>query len=248
MINIIGHRGGRALWPENSIMGFRKAVTAGVDYIELDVHLSADGQVIVMHDPTLERTTLGTGTVVEKTAAELTGIKLRDADGECISTLDNVFSTLAPEGAKFLVEIKTDPLAARYPGIEQKVIDLIERHGLRARTRIISFVPEILETVREIWPEAGVATPIHRGPAQMLGGVFKAIDRFDSVPGCIINIEQSLLKFCYEDAVRRVGAHRLGAGAVHSEADLRFWLSKDVAQVATDYPDRAVAIRRELGR
>ena len=55
------HRGGAALWPENSLLAFGNALALGVDYLELDVHLSRDGEVMVIHDATLERTTTGTG-------------------------------------------------------------------------------------------------------------------------------------------------------------------------------------------
>ena len=68
---LAAHRGGARLWPENSLRAFREALALGVDLLELDVHLSADGEVVVIHDPTLDRTTTGTGPVVDRTAAEL---------------------------------------------------------------------------------------------------------------------------------------------------------------------------------
>src|SRR6185437_4333063 len=75
MIRILGHRGGRELWPENSLQGFRNAIALGVDAVEFDVHLSADDEVMVMHDPSLDRTTTGDGLVRDKTAAELSNFK-----------------------------------------------------------------------------------------------------------------------------------------------------------------------------
>ena len=60
---IAAHRGGALLWPENSLTAFRSALALGVDLVELDVHLSRDGEVVVIHDPTLERTTSGQGAV-----------------------------------------------------------------------------------------------------------------------------------------------------------------------------------------
>ncbi|WP_375263913.1 glycerophosphodiester phosphodiesterase family protein [Palleronia sp.] len=63
MTAITGHRGARNLWPENSLMGFRKAAELGCDAIEFDVHLTVAGELVVIHDPTLERTTEGAGEV-----------------------------------------------------------------------------------------------------------------------------------------------------------------------------------------
>jgi len=56
---IAAHRGGAGLWPENSLLAFRSAIALGVDFLEFDLHLTADGEVIVLHDPTLDRTTTG---------------------------------------------------------------------------------------------------------------------------------------------------------------------------------------------
>ena len=180
MVSIIGHRGGLGLWPENTIAGFLNAAALGVDFVELDVHLSSDGEVIVIHDATLERTTLGKGTVWSKTAADLTRIPIRDAGGECLSTLDTVLATLAPGTVSVLLELKTDPLSTPYPDLEAKVIDLVEKHGMEERVRYLCFVPEVVERVRELRPQASVATPFQRPTLQMLGGLQEG-DR--TVPG-----------------------------------------------------------------
>ncbi len=62
-VKIAAHRGGAALWPENSVLAFRRAIALGVPLVELDVHLARDGGVVVIHDRTLDRTTDGTGPV-----------------------------------------------------------------------------------------------------------------------------------------------------------------------------------------
>ena len=58
---VAAHRGGALLWPENSLTAFRQALALGVDYLETDIHLTADGEVVILHDPTLDRTTTGRG-------------------------------------------------------------------------------------------------------------------------------------------------------------------------------------------
>ena len=106
------HRGGAALWPENSLLAFRNALALGADYLEMDVHLSRDGEVMVMHDPTLDRTSTGSGPVRERTAAELGALRLKDRSGavteEPVPTLERVVALAAAAKRQMLVEIKTD--------------------------------------------------------------------------------------------------------------------------------------------
>ncbi|MDV3103417.1 glycerophosphodiester phosphodiesterase family protein [Thermococcus waiotapuensis] len=102
-ILVLGHRGYSEKYPENTLLAFRKAIEAGADGIELDVWLTKDGEVVVIHDETVDRTSNGSGKVKEMTLAEL-----RELDfgmGEGIPTLEEVFEAL-PENAVVNVEIK----------------------------------------------------------------------------------------------------------------------------------------------
>ncbi|MBI2555390.1 MAG: glycerophosphodiester phosphodiesterase family protein [Candidatus Rokubacteria bacterium] len=78
---LAAHRGGAQLWPENSLLAFRNAIALGADFLEFDVHLSKDGEVVVIHDPTLDRTTTGSGAVKGRTIAELKALRLKDRAG-----------------------------------------------------------------------------------------------------------------------------------------------------------------------
>src|SRR5205823_4699013 len=75
------HRGGALLWPENSLHAFRQALALGCDFLELDVHLTSDGEVAVIHDATLDRTSEGAGAVVAAKATALRRLRLRGPDG-----------------------------------------------------------------------------------------------------------------------------------------------------------------------
>src|SRR5919201_801134 len=118
---LAAHRGGSLLWPENSLLAFRNAVALGADFIEFDVHLSKDGEVVVIHDPTLGRTTTGQGPVRARTLAELFTLRLKDHTGavgeERIPTLDEVATIAARGKRRMLLEIKVDEHGHRYPGI-----------------------------------------------------------------------------------------------------------------------------------
>src|SRR5262249_56462636 len=115
---IAAHRGGAALWPENSLLAFRNAMVLGSDLLEMDVHLTRDRTVAVIHDPTLERTTDGAGPVADVTAADLRRLRLRGPGApltaEHVPTLDEGLEA-APAStppARLLSEMK-GPAAGR---------------------------------------------------------------------------------------------------------------------------------------
>jgi glycerophosphoryl diester phosphodiesterase len=142
------HRGASARAPENTLVAFRAAEAAGADGIELDVHLSADGVPVVIHDATLERTTSGRGAVGDRSAAQLqqldAGSRFSPAfAGERLPTLEEVF-VWAGDRLRLNVEIKdaaagraVPELLSRYPAVRALVSsfdhDLLE--ALRARNR-----------------------------------------------------------------------------------------------------------------
>jgi len=242
VIRVLGHRGGRNLWPENSLEGFREAIALGVDIVELDVHLSSDGEVIVMHDPTLERTTHGTGLVSEKTAAELRTIRLRDSD-ETIPTLEMALAIFAEVRTELFIEVKTDGLGRAYPDLERKILGAVARHRMIERAAIVSFVPESLEVARTIEPRIQVLAPVFRQTAQMHGGLERMIDRLDRIPRCLVSVERTLLQMAREYCLQRLGAERLCVGVTNEPDELAFWFTQPVRQVGSDRPDLALAAR-----
>lgn len=244
MIKILGHRGGRNLWPENSLEGFRNAIALGVDIVELDVHLSRDGEIIVMHDPSLERTTHGTGLVSDKTADELRAIRLRDSQ-ENISTFDEALRVFAAVPTEIFVEIKTDACGRAYEGLEAKILDAVARRGMTARTSIVCFVPEVIETARAIDPSIGCLAPVFRATAQMHGGLEKMIDRIDRIEGCLVSVERSMLLAAREYLIDRLGPTRLCVGVTNEADELAYWMTQAVHQVNTDRPDLAIAARQQ---
>lgn len=150
---IIGHRGYPAKYPENTLAAFEAAIEAGAIMIELDVMLSRDRKVVVIHDATLDRTTNGTGTVAEFTLAEL---KQLDAG----SWFDAQFSDQQiPELSEVLdlvnsrvyvnIEIKSNAYESLHPpdAIEKQVVDLLRQKDLLATSMISSFDVNILEQI-----------------------------------------------------------------------------------------------------
>jgi glycerophosphoryl diester phosphodiesterase len=117
MTKYIGHRGARGEKPENTLLGIRYALELGLDGIELDIHLSQDGELVVIHDDTLDRTTNGKGPVKKYSLKEL---KNFDAGlGEKIPTLSEVIDLMKEFNKELFIEMKA-------PGAEEKILKLIK--------------------------------------------------------------------------------------------------------------------------
>ncbi len=145
---------------------FRSAIAVGCDLIECDVHLSADGRLVVIHDHTLERTTNGTGLVRDHSAAELR--KLDAGEGEKIPLLQEVVE-LALGKVGLVIEIKQVP--PLYPGLEEKLVNMLRQLGALSECAVVSFNHMAIHELRKIEPslQLGIlegARPMH--PAKLL--------------------------------------------------------------------------------
>jgi glycerophosphoryl diester phosphodiesterase len=133
---VIGHRGASADLPENTLAAFALAAEQGADGIELDVQFSADNQIIIFHDSTLERFTGSKRKVSELTTSELKEIDL--GEGQTISTLDELLEMMGP---RVLYNIEIKEFSLRDNGLETAVADRIESFGLQDLVLISSFNP-----------------------------------------------------------------------------------------------------------
>ena len=205
---VVGHRGFRAKYPENTLSGFRAAVDAGVEMVELDVTLSGDRHVVVMHDDTLDRTTNGKGRLRD---ASWEDIRQLDAGswfdgrfaGEPVPDLETVFQTIG-KTCIINVEIKADAVENedQPDAIENQVAGLIQHYGLLESVVVSSFHPLALMRL--------AALPAHHRPLlAVLSGRRTSFDPFDllrSLPAFSWHPDHRLLDAA---AVRK--AHQLGA-------------------------------------
>lgn len=156
---IIAHRGASAHAPENTLAAFELAVEHGADGIELDAKLTADSQVVVIHDFTVNRTTGSEGKVRELTLEQL---KKLDAGsffgpqfaGEPIPTLDEVFQAV---GQKTLINVELTNYTSPGDALPDLVADLVEKHGLQDRVFFSSFHPLTLVRIQRRLPNAPAA-------------------------------------------------------------------------------------------
>ena len=245
-VAIIGHRGARNLWPENSLDGFERTCALGIEGVEFDVHPARDGVLVVIHDPMLERTTEGQGPVADRTAAELAETPLRDGGGAGVPTLDQVLDVFAGSGIELHIEVKTDANSRPYPGLEQRLIDVIRARKLEDTAILTSFRPRTLEIVRAIAPRQRVLASVNQRSADAMGGLDKALDRFAAMDGCLVAVEKGLLAEQLAYCLERLGPERLGVWTANEAADLAHWLAQPIRQITTDRPDLALERRRAL--
>ncbi|MEI2387603.1 glycerophosphodiester phosphodiesterase family protein [Breoghania sp. JC706] len=242
MTMIIGHRGARNLWPENSFTGFRNLLEFPVEGVEFDVHLTKAGEVLVIHDPTLERTTDGTGRVADLAPGAHRSVTLHGSDGDTIPTLDEVLEIFATTDHEIHLELKTDADHLPYAGgLEERVLEAIDRHGVASRTVVTSFSHDVLAQLKELRPDQRRLASMHLPEAERLGlepGLRTLLDLAD-----IIAIEKTLLADNWATITALVPADRLGVWTPNDEDELADWLSRPLRQVTTDRPDLALKRR-----
>ncbi len=158
-LTITGHRGGALLGAENSLECIRKGLDAGASSIEIDVHITADGHIVVCHDPTVDRTTNGSGAINDMTLEQIKELRLLErgknwwqritggtnpVTDEQIPTLEQVLDIIDGR-VELLLEIKRTN--GNNKGIEQRVLEILRQHDALRYTVIQSFDDSVLETL-----------------------------------------------------------------------------------------------------
>lgn len=152
---IIAHRGASAVAPENTIIAFKKAVELHANAIELDLRQTKDGQLVVLHDATVNRTTNGRGNIANMTLSE---VKELDAGGwfdtrfknERVPTLHEVIEIL-DTATILIIEIKEGN--ETYPGIEEQVLDIVKTNRLEGQVILKSFDQKVLSRIKKKAPQ-----------------------------------------------------------------------------------------------
>ena len=239
---VAAHRGGALLWPENSLLAYRNALALGVDFLETDVHLTADGEVIVLHDPTLDRTTTGRGAVRDVKLAELVGVRLRAADGvattEHVPTLRELLDLMRPSSARLLLEIKVGPGRQPYAGIEEKVLAHVRDAGFADRVLIMAFEDDTLRRVRTLDPRVRTVLLVSRTRAERAPSPRDVVRWVTAVGANDLGIDHRALTPDIVTAARAARV-RVAAWTVNEEADIQRVIGLGVDVVISDRPDLA---------
>lgn len=224
---VVGHRGAMGVEPENTVRSFARALRDGADAIELDLRLSRDNALVIMHDAAVDRTTDGTGPIADLSLAEIK--KLDAGEGERVPTFEEVLDVLGE--ARMQAEVKAPeamPLLAR----------VLEERGLTAQVTVTSFHASVLEEARATVPWIRRGFICSKAPLD-------AVDRAVALDAELVCPEVAHLA---PEFVRR--AHERGldvcAWPANGEDEIRKAAELGAAAVTTDFPGRAVAIRQTL--
>jgi glycerophosphoryl diester phosphodiesterase len=240
---IASHRGGAFLWPENSLLAFRHALALPAEQLELDVHASADGEAMVFHDATLDRTSDGAGPIGALTREALRAVRLKGTGGEAVPTLAEAASLVCDAGRVLRLEVKADSEGRPYPGLLARCAAVVDTLSLRARTVLMSFQPR---TVAEAAAAGGFLRRVLLIEAKPWRGMGEAgaVALVRSCGAEEIGLPIEEWDEASVAAVREAGLGVSAWGTNHA-ASIRRGLALGLDAIATDDPPLALRLRDE---
>ena len=250
-VGIWAHRGCSMMNPENTLLAFKKAAELeGITGIEFDVQLTRDGEIVVIHDERVDRTTDGTGNVRDYTLAELKKLSIAgDDDSYRIPTLREVLELLKPycvnKGQKLNIELKNS--VVRYEGMEQKIIDMVSEFNLEDYVVYSSFNHDSIGLVRQLKADADVA--------YLAGDYHRCMDGIRKYGGTTIHPAQWGMPVNKTDveAIQKAGMRvRMWNGSeplygqcrTLPDMDLREYCRLGATDIFTNVPERYCGSRR----
>lgn len=235
---IASHRGGAQLWPENSRTAFENTTRLNVDQVEFDIHPSRDGKLVVIHDPTLDRTTNGTGPVHSQSFSELSKLTLRGTAADRILLFDEVIDIFEPTLIKLRIELKKGADALPYPGLPDKVMETLDRRGMLDRSIVTSFELDVVCAAAACAPVSGHVYLISPELEKRIG--LDAILQTASGRGIpMLALRESTLDAAKIGRIRSAGLG-VGAWAVNELHAIDRMLELGVDVFTTDRPDLAL--------
>lgn len=254
---ILGHRGASGYAPENSMEAFRMAIEMGADGVELDVQLTKDGEIVVIHDETIDRTSNGTGYVKDHTLAQLKALNFNYQNrtdpwnpgkqmlGEVIypqyekveiPTMREVFELFAPTDKIINIELKTSIVL--YP-IEEKLLELTKEFGMENRVIFSSFNHYSIMKIKELMPEAETGFLYEDGVMDMPAYAKKhGVEGLH--PALYLLQYPGFLAECKEKDIN------INVWTVNAPEYMAMCAQAGVHAIITNYPDKAMAIAKQV--
>ena len=256
---VIAHQGGDGIWPGDTMYAFEKSVEIGADVLEMDAHITKDGQIVLMHDEEVDRTTDGSGLIEDLTLDEL---KRLDAafrwsndggktfpyrgQGIQVPTLEELFQKF-PQ-MRYVIEIKL----TQNP-IDKPLCDLIRKHTMQDKVLIASFHDEAMQNFRKTCPE--IATSASRTEVRnfvLLGKAFLSgfiAPQYQSIqppydPKESMNIPIMTERFIREAHAKNV---KVEPWTVDDPELMRQYIEWGADGIMTDRPDLMIEVLKELG-
>ena len=240
-MKIIAHRGFSGVYPENTMLAFRKAIEIGADGIELDVHLSKDGQVMIIHDEALKRTTGLDGVISDYTREELEKISAGKTKNDefgftPIPSLEEYLAFMAEHKDKFTnIELKTAPVY--YPEIEEMTLELVRKFDLEKNIIYSSFNWLSIERMQRL------------GTISETGLLFSGMKLYNQahiIKSLGINYFHPDFNDLTDEIVKSYLDNKVGLNVwtVNEIEDMKVCLSWNIDGLITNFPDRAISIAR----
>lgn len=234
---IWAHRGASGYAPENTLAAFALAVKQGADGIELDVQMTKDQELVVIHDETVDRVSNGNGAVRDYTLKEIKKLNVSKTiagyEAATIPTLQEVYELIEPTDLVINVEVKTGIVF--YLGIEEKILALTEKCKMEDRVCYSSFNHETLKRIKEFKPDAKCGILFADG---WLHPAYYAKDHgMDYLHPAFYNLQ---FPWFMEDA-RQTG-RKVHAWTVNRTKDMIAAYQLGVDAIITNYPDKAAKI------
>lgn len=240
MTKVWAHRGASGYYPENTMSAFEEAVKQKADGIELDVHLTKDGYLIVCHDETLNRTTNGKGFIKQHNLYELKQLDAgswfdKKSKGEKIPLLEEVMELVRSSDIELNIEIKAGSIF--YPGIEEKVLKMIDKYSLREKVIVSSFDHYSLVKIKSI--DKNIKTGILYTEA-----LYKPINYMKTTGADALHPNYITLTKDVVEEARSLGID-INTYTVNKEEHIRMVKAMNVNAIITNYPDITRSILSE---
>ena len=229
---IYAHRGASHYAPENTMASYKKAIVMGADGIEIDVHKSKDGCLIVCHDEKVDRTTNGSGYIKNINMKELKSLDAgswfnKEFVGETIPLLEEVLDLVKRENLLLNIELKSGPIF--YDNIEEEVVNAVKAHGLEKNVIISSFNHYSLLAIKKIEPRiktgilyiAGMVSPWKY--AKSIGA--------DAIHPLFLTINKDVTEECLKNDIM------VNPFTVDRESDMILMRNMGVTSIITNCPD-----------
>ncbi|HEX9332539.1 MAG TPA: glycerophosphodiester phosphodiesterase [Anaerolineales bacterium] len=257
---VIAHQGGDGIWPGDTIYAFDKAVKIGADVLEMDAHITKDGQIVLMHDEKVDRTTDGTGLIEDLTLVELKQLDVAykwsndnsktfpyRGQGIQVPTLEELFQKF-PQ-MRYVIEIKL----TENP-VDKPLCALIRAYKMQDKVVIASFHDEAMQNFRKTCPE--VATSASRGEVTtfvLLGKVFLSglvAPQYQSIQPPYDPKESKNIPIMTKRFIREAHAKNLAVEpwTVNDPVLMKQYIEWGVDGIMTDRPDLMIEVLKELGK
>lgn len=241
MTKIFAHRGASAYAPENTVEAFALAMEQGADGIELDVQMTKDGQVVVIHDETIDRVSDGTGAVRDYTLEELKKFHfsnhMENYENAVIPTLKEVLDLIKSSNMLLNIELKTG--IYWYPNLEEKTMELVKESGMEDRVIYSSFNHYSIKKILELNPHAECAF--------LYSDVILNVDKYAKNAGvCGLHPAVYHLKMAEFLKEYQESGLKVRVWTVNKKEDMEKFIKADLEAVITNYPDKALEIRNAL--